>query len=267
MHRAAARIEEQNQAPHEKHAIKAAGRAQKGDDSMTEEKVRQIVAQAVAEAPIEQWKYYHVCWWEGRLQCLHVHHTKENHPVFFGAPGDVFAAGLSEPQWRLATTRFLEFCRTRGINPTNGAGRRKRKPAKSSQAAERPQITEFDSMRLRALLTSAKSSESSMDACLDKLRKLLETADTVAPEAVPENVVTMNSQMRVKDEAKDSEMTLSLVFPADALRDGDFERMKVSILTPIGLSLLGRRVGETVEGHIRLQELLYQPEAAGDFNL
>jgi regulator of nucleoside diphosphate kinase len=235
---------------------------------MTEEKVQQIVAQAIAETPIERWKYYHVCWWDGQLQCLHVHHTKNNHPIFFAAPGDVFANGLTEPQWRLATTRVLEFCRTQGITSCNGLVRRKRKAvAGRSRSAEKLQITEFDSMRLRALLTSAKSSESSMDTCLEKLQQLLETADTVAPEEVPADVVTMNSQMRLKDEEQDREMTLSLVFPADALRDGDFERMKVSVLTPIGLSLLGRRVGETVEGRIRVQELLYQPEASGDFNL
>ena len=62
-------------------------------------------------------------------------------------------------------------------------------------------------------------------------------------------------------------MTCSLVFPTEALNDADLDKLNVSILTPIGLSLLGRRVGDTVEGRVKIQELMYQPEAAGDFDV
>lgn len=233
---------------------------------MTDKKVRQTVEQAIAEAHPMRERYYHLCWWKGRLQCLHIHHTKEVHTVFYSAPGQVFIDGLTPHQWRLVTTRVMDVCRSRSMTLGGGSARRKaRTPTQSSR--QKLQITEFDSRRLRTLLATAKSPGSSTDAPLDKLQRLLETADTVSPQEVPNDVVTMNSQVRLRDDDDASEMTLSLVFPLDTVGDADFEKMKVSILTRIGLSILGRRVGDTVEGHIRVHELLYQPEAAGDFHL
>jgi regulator of nucleoside diphosphate kinase len=233
---------------------------------MNEVKVKEIVAKAIAAVNIEPWKYYHVCWWKGKLQCLHVHHTKEHHPAFYAASGYVFTEGLTEHQWKLVTDRVMEFCRTRGIRLTTGPARREAETA-AGAFQERVKVTEFDSMRLRILLASGRSPGSPMNPDLEKLQRLLESAETVAPENVPADVVTMNSQVQLKDEEANTEMTLSLVFPADALRDTDFQKMNISVLTPIGLSILGRRVGDTVEGRIRVHDVLYQPEAAGDYHL
>jgi regulator of nucleoside diphosphate kinase len=77
----------------------------------------------------------------------------------------------------------------------------------------------------------------------------------------------MNSRVLLKDDRTDREMTLSLVFPADAARDGDTGESDVSVLSPLGLSILGRRVGEVVAGRIRIDDVLYQPEASGAFHL
>ncbi|MEN6428984.1 MAG: GreA/GreB family elongation factor [Phycisphaerales bacterium] len=233
---------------------------------MTEMKVQEIVMTAIAAAQIEPWKYYHVCWWEGRLQCLHVHHTKDIHPVFYGAPGDVFAEGLTVHQWKLTTDRIMDFCRTRGITLRMASTGRKGRPARGTVQGKL-QITEFDSLRLRTLIASAKSPGSPANALLDKLQRLIESAHTVAPQDIPGDVVTMNSQVRLKDDDKDNEITLSLVFPLDAVKDMEFERMRVSVLSPIGLSILGRRAGDTLEGRIRVERVLYQPEAAGDYHL
>ncbi len=232
---------------------------------LTEGNIQPLVAQAIAESQIETWKYYHVCWWEGRLQCLHVHHTRDIHPVFYSAPGQVFADGLTDHQWRLTTERIAEFCRTRGITLGKGPARRRTdKPGRRRHP--KLQISEFDSRRLRTLIASIRSAQSPANAHLDKLQRLLEAADTVPPQQVPHDVVTMNSQVRLKDDEKNNEMTLSLVFPLDAIKDKDFEKLNVSVLSPIGLSILGRRVGDVLEGRIRIDDLLYQPEAAGDFD-
>lgn len=233
---------------------------------MNEVKVREIVAKVIAAADIESWKYYHVCWWKGKLQCLHVHHTKEHHPTFYAASGYVFTEGLTVHQWKLVTDRVMEFCRTRGIRLTAGSTRRKAESPAGS-FPDKLKITEFDSMRLRKLLATGRSPDSPVNSDLDKLQRLLESAETVPPERVPADVVTMNSQVRLKDDEANAEMTLSLVFPADARREADFEKMNVSVLTPIGLSILGRRIGDTVEGRVRVHDVLYQPEAAGNYDL
>jgi regulator of nucleoside diphosphate kinase len=61
-----------------------------------------------------------------------------------------------------------------------------------------------------------------------------------------------------------------VVFPSEA----DSEQGKISILAPVGTALLGYRVGDTVEWklpgglrRLKIERILYQPEAAGDYHL
>lgn len=125
-------------------------------------------------------------------------------------------------------------------------------------------VTVYDLIRLSGSLpppkTGYKESENSPSK---ELRKLLEQAEIVTPSEIPPDLITMNSKVRLKDLATGQEMALSLAFPNDA----DIERTRVSILTPIGLSILGRRVGDEIEGRTKVQEMLYQPESAGHFHL
>jgi regulator of nucleoside diphosphate kinase len=231
---------------------------------MTEKKVHYVVSRVVAAAKLVREKCYHICWWEDQVQCHHVHHTKDSHEIFYTAIGYVFLDGLSEFQWKLVTTRILEFCRSQGIELDLRSGRRKtgRRHERSRRC-----LTAFDSERLRILLASARTPGSKLNAYLDRLQRLLEAADIVAPRDVPRDVVTMNSKVRLKDDEAGEDMALSLVFPADAAQDADPEKFDVSILSPLGLSLLGRRIGDIVGRRVRIDELLYQPEAAGEFHL
>ncbi len=233
---------------------------------MTEKEVQQIACEAIVAADPQPEKYYHLCWWQEQLQCHHVRHTNEMHQVFYAAPGQTFADGLTRHQWRLVVRRIMEFCQQRRLALSSDATGRKPK-ASARSSTRKLQVTTFDSMRLCALLASVRTPNATTNAPLDKLQQLLETADTVNPHQVDNDIVTMNSQVHLHDDRENSDMTLSLVFPADALDDADFDRMKVSVLTPIGLSLLGRRVGDTVGGRVKIDQLMYQPEAAGNFHL
>jgi len=94
---------------------------------------------------------------------------------------------------------------------------------------------------------------------------LLESADVVSAENVPPDVVTMSSEVQVWNEDTARQMNVALVFPVDA--DGsNANRVKLSILSQMGMSMLGRKVGDVVADGTRIDKLLYQPEAAGDFN-
>ena len=64
--------------------------------------------------------------------------------------------------------------------------------------------------------------------------------------------------------------TYSLVFPTEA----DFAEGKISVLAPIGTAILGYRQGDTIEWPVpsglcklKVDEIVYQPEAAGDSDL
>ncbi len=80
----------------------------------------------------------------------------------------------------------------------------------------------------------------------------------------------MNSKVRFKDISTDKEIIYTLVFPEDA----EINRNKISILAPIGSALIGHSVGNIVFWQvpagvtkIRIEEILYQPESAGNFSL
>ncbi len=130
-------------------------------------------------------------------------------------------------------------------------------------------ITEFDLTRLNALIADAKANRGSKKH-LQGLEEELSRANVVDSRDIPPDVVTMNSQIRLKDVDTGEKMTLRLVFPQDA----DVNQDRISVLAPVGTAIIGFKVGDIAEwpvpsGIRRLQimEIVYQPEAAGDFDL
>ena len=128
-------------------------------------------------------------------------------------------------------------------------------------------VTDFDCYRLETLILTARNPGSSIGIFLDRLAKILKQSEIVAPEKIPRSVVTMNSRVLLKDIVSNEELNMSLVFPTDADHGRGFDHFRVSILTPIGLSVFGRKVTDLLCERIQVQRLLYQPEAAGHFNL
>ncbi len=132
-------------------------------------------------------------------------------------------------------------------------------------------ITRNDLARLEELLRTARSFSEERDSdYLGQLEALLEGSYTVSAREVPADVVTMNSRVRLTSADGGSSTVYTVVFPADA----DAARQRVSVLAPLGAALLGCRIGqdavwETPEGtrRLRVAEMLYQPEAAGDYHL
>lgn len=127
-------------------------------------------------------------------------------------------------------------------------------------------ITEADRRRLRLLIEGMKNSGDDLRG----LRIELEQARVVAPADIPPDVITMNSKARLRDLDTDEEMTYTLAFPGNA----SIEHDRISVVAPIGTAMLGHRVGDEFEwkvpaGSIRLrvEEVMYQPEAAGDRHL
>ena len=131
-------------------------------------------------------------------------------------------------------------------------------------------LTEFDLKRLSNLLKGIRLWNKKDRDYLTRLEEELERAQTVAPHQIPGDVVTMNSQARVRDLNSNNEMVFTLVYPAEA----DYERGRLSVLAPIGTALLGYRAGDTVEWEVpggvrrlKIEQVLYQPEAARDYHL
>jgi len=98
----------------------------------------------------------------------------------------------------------------------------------------------------------------SLQATLALRRKLSEAA-VVRPEAVPPDVVTMNSRFLCHaDDPRDARV-VTLCFPSEAFRRPG----RLSISTPVGTAVLGACTGQTVvlqQRTFRIGDVLYQPE-------
>ena len=130
-------------------------------------------------------------------------------------------------------------------------------------------ITTYDLDRLTSIIDNIRTSNAKKKADLETLQGELERATLAEPQDIPKDVVTMNSRVRLRDLETDEEMVCTLVFPSDAL----IEKNKISIISPIGTALIGYRVGHTInwkvssgEKKLKIEEILYQPEAAGNYD-
>jgi regulator of nucleoside diphosphate kinase len=130
-------------------------------------------------------------------------------------------------------------------------------------------VTEFDQTRLRHLLQGVRRWNSRDRSHLDDLEAELDRAEVVLPIDVPVDVVTMNSEVAVRDMNSNEEMTFTVVYPSNA----DADQRRISILAPIGTAVLGSRVGDTIDWRVpgrsrrlKIERVLFQPEAAGQFD-
>jgi len=130
-------------------------------------------------------------------------------------------------------------------------------------------LTEFDLERLSAIIKAANSKNRDK-LHLQELAEELLQGEVVSSTEISKDVVTMNSQVRLKDLDSGEEIIYWLVFPHAA----DINHQKISILAPLGTALIGYRVGDIIEWNVpaglkrlKVEEILYQPEAAGDYHL
>lgn len=132
-----------------------------------------------------------------------------------------------------------------------------------------PTMTQFDLDRLEAL-SDRLGQKHPPPPTLGALERQLDSAVVVKPNEVPPDVVTMNSRVRISDPATREAQDVTLVFPTmTAIEEG-----RVSVLAPMGLALLGAREGDLVEWltprgtrRARVERVVYQPEAAGHFDV
>jgi regulator of nucleoside diphosphate kinase len=125
-------------------------------------------------------------------------------------------------------------------------------------------LTELDVTRLEKHAAANAKLQQMLD-------DVLERAVIVDSHDIPADVVTMNSQVTLIDTASGEQMTWTVVYPPNA----DFAQGRLNVFSPAGLALLGARRGESIrftppsgdQKVLKLDKILYQPEAADDFSL
>ena len=122
-------------------------------------------------------------------------------------------------------------------------------------------LTDLDYARLSKLLSQQRPGQ---------LADWLESAEVMSSRAAPGDLVTMNSRVEVVDIHTHHRQVLTICYPGDAEPAAGL----ISVLSPVGSSLLGLRAGDiarwlTPHGEgcaAQIVAIQYQPEATGDYS-
>ena len=75
------------------------------------------------------------------------------------------------------------------------------------------------------------------------LQKILENSRVIDPDSLPKDRVSLLSRVEFTNLTTNARMTFEIVSPHEM----DLEAGKISLKSPIGAALMGKKVGETVE--------------------
>lgn len=126
-------------------------------------------------------------------------------------------------------------------------------------------MTEKDLLRIKNILSYQKA------VSYEDLEVELDRAKVISDNEIPPDLVTMNTKVRFLNVHDKKEMIITIVYPHDA----NFAEGKVSVLASLGSALIGLREGQMINWKfpdgatktLKILEILYQPEANGQWNL
>lgn len=125
-------------------------------------------------------------------------------------------------------------------------------------------ITKSDYARILEIIDSLDSE----DICVKKIKEKMKKARIIDPEEIKPNVITMNTRFRLKNLGNGSRKEFVLVFPEQRA----LEENRISIFDFLGTEVFCHEVGEVIsadrnDSFFLIENIIYQPEAAGDFHL
>jgi regulator of nucleoside diphosphate kinase len=127
-------------------------------------------------------------------------------------------------------------------------------------------VTKLDYERLTHLVRREHASNT--NRLVANLEQELSRAHLVDSYDILPDVITMNSRLKLRAMNNGEELHFTLVYPPDA----DEGQQRVSILNPVGMAVLGCRLGDQVRlpqvkgvSTYWVEAILHQPEAAGDW--
>jgi regulator of nucleoside diphosphate kinase len=131
-------------------------------------------------------------------------------------------------------------------------------------------VNRLDYIRIQKQINEARLKKTIDGVEAEKLLNELNSATIVNPNEIPGDVVTMNSVVKISFADSEKQLEFKIVYPDEA----NFKEKRVSIFSPVATALIGFRVGDLIEWmvpggptKIRIDEIIYQPESAGDFTL
>ena len=129
-------------------------------------------------------------------------------------------------------------------------------------------FTKNDYERLCNYIEKRNGSQRMEAGSVEVLKRELKESRRVDPTDIRPNIVTMNSRICLKNIGNGRKEVYSLVFP-----DSSEEKESLCVFSKIGAQVIGNPIGTVVkdcragEAYLMIEDILYQPEAAGDFHL
>ncbi len=128
-------------------------------------------------------------------------------------------------------------------------------------------ITKRDYERIQNIINSIHDNEYIQST--KKLEEKLKRAKIVDSKEIKPSIITINTKFRLRNIGNGSEKECMLVFP----NESDPKKNKISIFDDIGSEVFSHEEGEIiyvangVDEYYLIENILYQPEAEGDYSL
>ncbi|MFP5384692.1 MAG: nucleoside diphosphate kinase regulator [Bacteriovoracia bacterium] len=131
-------------------------------------------------------------------------------------------------------------------------------------------LTEMDYFRINTLI-EMKDIHAPFVSDLEDLENEVDRGRVIDFPEVPIDLITMYTRFRYLNVTENKLGEMTIVYPQHA----NLDENKISVTAPLGTALLGLREGDEIDWTfpsgqaktLRVLEVLYQPEANGDFHL
>ncbi len=131
-------------------------------------------------------------------------------------------------------------------------------------------LSNLDFPRIKKCILDARQMNTIGVNEAENLMREMNSAKVVEPGEIPDDVVTMNSIVKISFLDAKKTLQFQIVYPDEA----DIKENRISIFSPVATALIGYRVSDEIEWivpsgltKLRIDKIIYQPEAAGDFEL
>ncbi|MGA2298409.1 MAG: transcription elongation factor GreA [FCB group bacterium] len=101
---------------------------------------------------------------------------------------------------------------------------------------------------------AAKHDQELLEIKIHRLESTLAKVQVISPDELPDDKVYILTKVKLLNKSNNAFLDYMLVSPEEA----DFERRKISVSSPIGKALMGKKVGEIAEINVPAGKIQYE---------
>lgn len=130
-------------------------------------------------------------------------------------------------------------------------------------------FSKYDCERINDLSVNYNVKDPDEREIVSLLLNQISKSKPVDQRKIKSNIITINSRFILRNLGNGMRDEYYLVFPKEA----DSKRNRLSIFSDLGSQILGSSIGTVVKGnggsnqYFSIEEIIYQPEASGDYHL